>query len=444
MASTSITVTNKIQIGSNTYSTIKVGTTPIYRVKVGDDVVYDRWDFEFNASGSINVPVTGGNMSSEIDALVTSKYTGYTGPSKTIGGDCGYSASKTSWTSNAQQTTSKSGYLTLQQDTSSLELQNAISWTQPADYYRTITAITSITLTLGTPATIPASGGSVNSCTYSVIGYGYTYKHWNTGGDTDISTGNWEISGETTVNFTGVTANSKGTTQSDYTTAGTMYAKATYGSLSDSKYVYVKQAPNSAGEPTYGSLVITCDITQHPSIIPASGGTVSGLSDNYITAYITGYTPYTSGAIASAQTNPDVTLNITGVTANSKGTTQSDYTTAGTMYVTGSWSGKTSNKVNIYVRQQYNTAETTTWKTLRYYMNVPEYIPASGGSVGSTTITDGRLSGEIKYTSNATSSTSTETTVPSNAVSWGSAATENGAVSWGSPVSAGTRGTEEG
>lgn len=198
MATTSV-IDSKIKRGNTTYTKIQVGSTPVYRIVAGGNISYDRKDYVLTASGSISIPVNGtSNVGSLVASKVTSKYTGYTDNNvKVVGAPAPYVASPSSISSNAHNTTSKSGTITIAQDNSSLSA--TIPWSQPADSYEVLTAITSITLTLGTPSVIPASGGSVNNCSYSVAGKGYTYKSWMSGGETDKVNGTWDITNDVTM-----------------------------------------------------------------------------------------------------------------------------------------------------------------------------------------------------------------------------------------------------
>lgn len=180
MATTSV-INSKIKRGNTTYTKIQVGSTPVYRIVAGGNISYDRKDYELTASGSISIPVNGvNNVASLIASKVTSRYTGYTDSNvKVVGANAGYATFPSAFSSRAHTTGStNSGRITITQEDSQLT-NSEITWSQPADYKtEVLTAITSITLSLGTPAVIPASGGSVNSCSYTVIAKGYTYQNW--------------------------------------------------------------------------------------------------------------------------------------------------------------------------------------------------------------------------------------------------------------------------
>ena len=77
---TKTVIDSKIKRGNTTYTKIQVGSTPVYRIVAGGNISYDRKDYEFTvASGTLYIPVGGGNRYNDIAAKVTtSKYTGYT------------------------------------------------------------------------------------------------------------------------------------------------------------------------------------------------------------------------------------------------------------------------------------------------------------------------------------------------------------------------------
>lgn len=348
---------------------------------------------------------------------VVSKYTGYTDANvKVQGAAADYAVSPTSVSSNAQNTSSRSGTVTIQQENSNLS--GTINWTQAADSYEDTVIVTSITLTLGTPSVIPASGGSVSTTSYSVVANGYIRHDWNSGTYSTGSTTSWTVTNSASVSWgSAVSAASKGTTTTGITTAGTLYCTASFSGKSDSKSVYVTQQANSAGAPTYTAFTISTDA--EPNYIPASGGSINSLPLSDISATGSGYVTYTSNATAVSTTYPtSFTMAWTGVTANSKGTTPSNVTPAGTLYGKGTWNGLTSNTISVQIYQEANVAGSPTYTALTYSLGTPAVIPASGGSVNSTTIEDAVLLGYAVYTSKQTGGTSLEVTIPSANISW--------------------------
>lgn len=196
MATTSVTNSQIVAAGHTIKNIVASGKT-VYRVVAGGNLSYDRKDYELTASGSISIPVNGvNNVASLIASKVTSKYTGYTDSNvKVVGANAGYATFPSAFSSRAHTTGStNSGRITITQENSQLT-NSEITWSQPADYKtEVLTAVTSITLSLGTPAVIPASGGSVNSCSYTVIAKGYTYQNWASD-DTEASrtAGTWTV-----------------------------------------------------------------------------------------------------------------------------------------------------------------------------------------------------------------------------------------------------------
>lgn len=241
--------------------------------------------------------------------------------------------------------------------------------------------------------------------------------------------------------WTGVTANQKPAQTSNETTAGTLYAKATYSGKTATANAYVKQGANAVVSTTYTYLHISADMDRVG--VAASGGTANPPSSEHITTQATGYTKYTSNATAYTETGPTVTVSWSGNTnIPAKPAQPSNETTASTLTGKAVWSGLTSNTITVYVIQAANAIVSTNYTALTFYLAPPSAIPASGGSVGSTTITDGQLRGYVKYTSNATAITTTDVNVTNP--TWGSASTESGTITWNKSVSADTRGTTTG
>lgn len=79
MARTTVTNSQIVAAGHTIKNIVASGKT-VYRVVAGGNLSYDRKDYEFTvASGTLYIPVGGGNRYNDIAAKVTtSKYTGYT------------------------------------------------------------------------------------------------------------------------------------------------------------------------------------------------------------------------------------------------------------------------------------------------------------------------------------------------------------------------------
>ena len=120
--------------------------------------------------------------------------------------------------------------------------------------------VSSMTLTLGTPSVIPAGGGSVNSCSYTLT------VNWVSG---KRQTYESIIPNGATINWTGVTAGSKGTTISNQTTAGTLRCAVSFDG---------KTASDSATVYQSGNYVTSIDLTgfaiAYSKSVSAAGGTV--------------------------------------------------------------------------------------------------------------------------------------------------------------------------
>ena len=189
MASKSVIETNKLKVGSSGMTGLYVGSTESKYAVMTDSaktqtVIYDKVTYNFTVKDiPTTVPASGGTY--VVTATTTTRTHGN-------GAVDQVAFSPTSITINANTSTSTvTGSKTITQATSNLT--DAVDYTQEAD------AVTAVTLTLGTPSVIPASGGSVNSTTYSMTAY---YKS----GRNETKTSGL------TINWTGVTASSKGTT----------------------------------------------------------------------------------------------------------------------------------------------------------------------------------------------------------------------------------------
>lgn len=226
---TGTTIESTIKTRDGVIKNVNVAGTPIYRVVAEGHIVFDRKDYTLtrNSNYSYSAPVTGGTVSFPSTAI-TSTYDGYNASGTRVNGaGADYSVSPASITSNAHNTTSRSGNLTVSQDNSGLQV--TIPYSQSADSYEDVNVCTGLTVTLSNVAVIPASGGNVNSATATVTANGYVRYDWISGDSTTGATTSWTLtSSEYTLSWTGVSANSKGETPSQQTTAGTLTCKATY------------------------------------------------------------------------------------------------------------------------------------------------------------------------------------------------------------------------
>ena len=141
--------------------------------------------------------------------------------------------------------------------------------------------VSSMTLTLGTPSVMPAGGGSVNSCSYTLT------VNWVSGKQQTYDS---KIPDGATINWTGVTAGSKGTTISNQTTAGTLRCTVSFDGKTASDNATVYQA---------GNYVTSIDLTgfaiAYSKSVSAAGGTVSPTVTNGTVRYY-----YSSGSNGTA------------------------------------------------------------------------------------------------------------------------------------------------
>lgn len=226
---TGTVIDSKIVVNGNQIRNVVIAGTKVFRVVADGNITYDRKEYVLTAANGYTYsgPITGGTINFPSTAI-TSTYDGYnTSGTRVNGASADYSFSPSSLSSNAHNTTSRSGNITVVQDNSGLEV--TVPYTQAADSYEDTNVCTGITVALSNVAVIPASGGSVNSCSVSVTANGYVRHDWASGDSTVGPNTSWTLtSSEYTLAWTGVTAQSKGETPSQQTTAGTIYCQATY------------------------------------------------------------------------------------------------------------------------------------------------------------------------------------------------------------------------
>ena len=258
-----------------------------------------------------------------------------------------------------------------------------------------------VSISGGSVADIPASGGSVSSA--SGISAAQTVSF----------TSGQSRAGSVSISYsTAVSAGSLGTTVKARTKVGTLTATARgEGSKTASKAFDVYQQANSA---TYGNVTISGGSV---SDIPASGGTVSSMSG--ISAAQT--VSFTSGQSRAGSVSISYSA---AVTAGSLGTTVKNRTQVGTLTATATGEGSKTATKSLTVYQAANTVSYSYGTPSVSLSNVGD-IPASGGTKSSCTISYSQV-----RTNSYTSGSSTTTTL-----------TTGGSVSWGTAVSAGSLGT---
>lgn len=385
MASKQVIETNKLKIGSGESKGLFVGNTESYYAVITDSaktptVIYDKVTYNFTVADlATTVPASGQTYT--IAASVSTRTHGN-------GVVDNVTFSPTSITIPANTGSSYTSAVTVTQTTSNLTDQ--YNFTVAGD------AVKSIALTISNPSVIPASGGSVSSCTTSAT---VTY---NSGRQVTSFT-------PTQVKWgTAVSAGSKGTTVSDQTSAGTLTCYIVYGGVtSNTANVTVYQQANAKT----GSGLTTVSITsptsnQNLGEIAASGGSKTP------TLTATGglaWTSYTS--TSSASTTPSKTWNVTftsgsgftlksattgQISASTKGTTMSNVTTSNTATakVTVTANGVTQTaSTTYYVTQALNhivsaTATTSSTGTQISYANIgPGATSAAPTKNGACTLT---------------------------------------------------------
>ena len=162
MSKKDVIETNKLYVGTGgTIDGLYIGSPTDesrYAVLTDDNaqktVIYDKVEYEFVVDDIANtVPANGGTYN--VTASVSKKTHG----DGTVESPLPFSP--TSFTIPAITGASYSSSVTITQSGSALV--DVCEFTVEADY------VTSLSLTLNTPAVIPASGGSVNSTTYTLV-----------------------------------------------------------------------------------------------------------------------------------------------------------------------------------------------------------------------------------------------------------------------------------
>lgn len=249
----------------------------------------------------------------------------------------------------------------------------------------TETTYSNPTVSISSVADIPAKGGSVSTGTAT---YSQTKTDTYTSGSSKPTT----ITSGGTVQWSTVSAGTKGTTVSARTEVDEITCTVTLNSKSGSATKMVYQAANSKNEV---SRVITVSVPSGD--IPAEGGTKTVTRSGVINY------SFTSGATTTSSFTPTLSISGTGfslngttVTAANRSTTVGERRSA---TVTASYEGATSKTTTVY--QQENEVVSITYGTPQVVLNVSD-IPASGGTVSSG-IVNYLQSRTRNYTSGATS-----------------------------------------
>lgn len=309
-----------------------------------------------NEVSSYEFPYTGGTIAVTAQVNASSSYTSnyvrttaYTQSSASVTGTVtgnNWVKLTNNWTLSAGSNTTqyqKYGALLTVRDTSTNK-SAGVALTQ--DYNAitsTTTAVTALTITLGTPALIPASGGCVSSTTYSVTAYEQEVYHWRYGNDTTGSTTAVTVTNQVTPTWSGYrTIDSLYDNITGETFQYNLRADVSFSGQSANKSVQVKQQENKK-ETWTGH-------TENNSYFISASTTVTGSSNNY-----------------------DATCSVspTGFTIGENGGTI-NYTTTGT------------HKKDFYVQTVNHYSATT-----HYYSSITftsKYIGREDGSTTGTTV----------------------------------------------------------
>lgn len=273
-----------------------------------------------------------------------------------------------------------------------------------------------VTISGGTVADIPASGGKVSSM--SGISASQTVSY----------TSGASRAGSVSISYsTEVSASSLGTTVKARTKVGTLTATASgKGSKSATKVLDVYQQANartvvstSGGVTTYGNISVG-KITN--ATIPASGGTATATAGNTTQSWsksaVTTTYEYTSGSEKDEETTPassgsnTVTPSVASIeaTASSKGTTVSAQNVVKQQVVIWSANGKSATGI-MYIYQAANEIVSYNYTEWKIVLRAnPTTIPASGGT---SQLTNAAIQERIPvYTSGATGSSTTVSSIP--------------------------------
>lgn len=324
----------------------------------GHVVIYDKVLYELEMNNITGVAATGATITLS-DYVVKNKRTH---GNSTVDSNLALSPSTLTIPANTDTANTKTGTVTVTQFDDALNdyvgATVTISWTQNKAQE------TNLELVIEPKSTIPASGGSYSSALTN-----YTYTVWATVGGTRT---NVTSSSVITANKTGITATSKGQTESNATTAGTIQftAKYTINGVegTDTKTVSIIQDANHSTT-TWGVPSVT--------ISPAAPTVGSAATSQSFTATTTqtGTTTWDSGE-STGVTNTSFTYNWSSnnaaFTANSSTNTcavafaANPNTTDRTATITVSVTGNTTGMVGVRsatLTQQAKSSPTPTPST---------------------------------------------------------------------------------
>lgn len=381
-----------IRPGGKPIKGLYVGSSEKKYATLGNKCIYDKVFYELSVDNITNVEP---NAQTVTISSYTSKRTHGNGAVDTlyINPSTKQVTANTSTASTKDTTVVVNQALTLNGTTTGTGV--TVTITQIKDYP------TGLTLTISPKSTIPAAGGSISS---SLTNYTYSVKANYKSGNNNVdvtSDSNTTI----TANVTGVTAASKGTTESNATTAGTIRFTASYTcngkTVTTTTDVNITQDKNEVVSYANPTFTLTPSSNQ---TLPASGGSV--------TASVSNVQQVRTWSSTSTDTiTPTSTTEWTArtISCNSRGTTTGNTSTLGTTTakVTSTNGGSTTKSYTVY--QQAN-AITSYSKPTGLSLSCAD-IPAGGGTVAA--VTGGTISQTRTYTSKAT-----DTINPTVTITW--------------------------
>lgn len=303
-----------------------------------------------------------------------------------------------------------------------------------SNYNPRITAYGTPTISIGSGLTAAGGSATVSASVTNTETYNALYSSGATGPNQTRSVGGslsifMTANGNSRFSLSGntITHSSMGTNE----TTDTITIKAVNDGDSSKSSTASKSITNSktvkstsGGIYTYGD-VIAGTVTN--GIIPASGGSATATAGNGTqswnkSATITTY-EYTSGATkdvtteAASSGTANVVPNVASITAtaSSKGTTVSAQTTVKSQTVTWSANGKSASGT-MYIYQAANEIVSYNYTEWEIVLRAnPTTIPASGGT---SQLTNSAIRYKIPvYTSGATGSSTTISSIPSLSIS---------------------------
>lgn len=303
-----------------------------------------------------------------------------------------------------------------------------------SNYNPRITAYGTPTISIGSGLTAAGGSATVSASVTNTETYNALYSSGAIGPNQTRSVGgslsiSMTVNGNSRFSLSGntITHSSMGTNE----TTDTITIKAVNDGDSSKSATASKSITNSKTvKSTFGGIYTYGDViagTVTNGIIPASGGSATATAGNGTqswnkSATITTY-EYTSGATkdvtteAASSGTANVIPNVASITAtaSSKGTTVSSQTTVKSQTVTWSANGKSASGT-MYIYQAANEIVSYNYTEWEIVLRAnPTTIPASGGT---SQLTNSAIRYKIPvYTSGATGSSTTISSIPSLSIS---------------------------